>query len=261
MHRYYEQAEQNITKELATTNKAKLQDHMAQLKSIVANRDLKAKLVQFAALASAMEVDVEGRRALRSADQGRSEAECFRNCPHKPPTPQPSKPKKPVEAGDNQERRFNQAISVYNQGLKVLWKPNSIPIMPLISFPKQSTAHSNPVEDRAKASAAKKSRGGVPVAHKYKMYVTSKRPTDATSVSRKNSYKNSANSNRSTRSTNQLAGSVRATVVSRSVAPYATEGNPKQQKSLKTECSATVLFLIRVNREKAKGTMGVYTMT
>jgi len=164
---------------------------------------LKAKFVQFSSLMSALE-SVEGRkRALYSADQARTED--YSHSWNKPPTPQPNKFKKSQNYIGTID---NKAINVYNQGLKVLWKPNSIPIMPLISFPRQSILQSKLVEDRTRASAVKKTvqtRSGLPANHKYKMYVTSKRSSDnAISVLRKAGCKNPVNSNRSTRSTNQL---------------------------------------------------------
>lgn len=184
-----------------------------QLRTIISNRDSKAKFIQFTSLTSALEgieSGASGVRILHSADQPRGEVLNYsRDNWNRPPTPQiNNKPKKPMYMG-NQDKRINQAIGIYNQGLKVLWKPNSIPMMPLITFPKQSTLSAIIIEDRTKASTNKKStqsRGGMPVNHKYKMYATSKRLSDnAVSVIRKGEYKNAGNSNRSTRSAKQLA--------------------------------------------------------
>jgi hypothetical protein len=156
---------------------------------------------------------VEGRtHALHSAGQPCTED--YFHTWNKPPTPQPKKSKKPqtyIDTTGNQDKRYSQGLSIYNQGLKVLWKPNSIPIMPFISFPTQSISHTKVIEDRTKISTIKKSvqtRGGLPANHKYKMYSTSKRSSDnAVSVLKKGSYKNPVSSNRSTRSANQLASS------------------------------------------------------
>ena len=117
---------------------------MAELRSILLNKDIQLRYKLFNSFIESLGGNYTRVRILHSADQPRKPQEIneFACKRIKPPIPQTSsknkRPQKCFEIQNEYDKKMQQVINAYNQSIKIMWKPDSLPIMPVINNPKQS---------------------------------------------------------------------------------------------------------------------------